>query len=204
MRLARAIAALGLAALAAVALAEPYRDDLALPSYRLLASMLTRFHDNSSLDRAEKALEVIVPLVRALDRKYGTDVEDKLRRAIQTGDRDAALTATTVLLLLDTQDLVEGIHRDDYTGWADAKVRARKAFLGYGLVTAELRGGQRELDGRLVASLGRLAVELHGSDMATSPEAIEIARGAVIADLVELRGAISRTRPGRADAGGGE
>ncbi len=200
MRAARIISALGLlAASASVARAEPYRDDLGIPSYELLASMLSQFRGDAPLDRASKSLEVAAPLVRALDQKYGTGVEQSLRRAIRANDRDGAFASTMVLVLLDAQDLVAGIRRDDYTGWSDARVRTKKAFLDYGLVAGSLRQREPELDRRLVMAFGRLAVELHDVDLATPPEPIDRARAGLIASLVALRTAAAKECPRRAD-----
>lgn len=195
--------ALGLAVLALTAAAEPYRDDLPVPSYRLLGGMLAQLRNNAPLSGAAKSSELVAPLARALDQKYGTEIQKALRRAIDAGDRDGAFAATTALVLLDTQDLLAGIANDDYTGWADAKVRTRKAFLNYGLVADDLRREQGELDRRTVTAFGRLAAELHDSDMTTPPEAIATLRGSVVAELVVMRTALGRTRSHPVDAGGG-
>jgi len=203
MLLRRAIVGLGLAAVTSCAQADPYRDKLPVPSYRILASMLAHFRDRSPLERAGKPLDIIAPLMRALDEKYGAQVERALRRAIDAGDRDGAFAATTLLVLLDAGDLIEGIRRDDYTGWSEARVRAKKAFLDYGLVAEDMRRERGDLDRRIVMDFGRLAVALHDSDMTTPPESIDAARTAVVADLAAMRVAVAHAQPGRSEPGGG-
>ncbi|HEY7724514.1 MAG TPA: hypothetical protein VH880_04220 [Anaeromyxobacteraceae bacterium] len=204
MRRPHVLLALGLAAAAHPARAEPYRDQLGVPSYRLLASMLAQFRDRAPLDRASKAVEIIAPLARALDQKHGADVERRLRRAIRADDRDGAFAATAALVLLDAEDLVDGIRRDDYTGWADARVRTKKAFLDYGLVAEDVRRRLADMDRRLVMSFGRLALALHDSDMTSPPGPIDAARSALAADLAATRSALdgARTRSGSGEGGG--
>jgi hypothetical protein len=182
---------------------DPFRDDLPMPSYRLLGSMLAQFHDEAAVERGEKTLELAGPLIVALDRRYGARVEADLRRAIAQKDRNAALRATTLLVLLDTQDLLEGVARDDYTGWSDAKVRVKKAFLNYHLITESLRASQGDLDRRVIAAFGELALELHDSDLSTPPERINAARDAVTQGLVRLRHELLISPSTRRDAGAG-
>lgn len=178
---------------------EAYRDDLAVPAYRLLASMLAQFRDEAPAERAERSVELVAPLVRALDDRHRADVEQRLRRAIRAHDREAAFCATMLLVLLDAEDLLEGIRRDDYTGWSDARVLARRAFLDYRLVTADLRRTHAELDRRTVADFGRLAGVLDASDLATSPVPVVAARAAAVADLAALRATLDREAPARTE-----
>lgn len=192
----RALPASAVVLLAAAlpAQAQPYRDDLPIPAYRLLASMLAQFSDGTATDRATNSLEVAVPLVRALDQKYAAGVERLLRDALQAGDRDGALDATTALVLLDSQDLLAGLQRDENTGWADAKIRARKAVLDYRLVAERMKRLQPALDGKLVADLGQLVTHLHEADLATAPEDVLAHRDDVVADLAGLRQALGKAR----------
>jgi hypothetical protein len=71
------------------------------------------------------------------------------------------------------------------------------------LVADDLRREQGELDRRTVTAFGRLAAELHDSDMTTPPEAIATLRDSVVAGLVVMRTALSKPRSHAVDAGGG-
>ena len=195
-------AALGLALVTLAASPEPYRDGLPIESYRLLGGMLAQLRNNGPLAGAGKSVDLVAPLTRALDEKHGTHVELLLRHAIDAGDRDGALVATTVLVLLDTEDLLEGVARDDYTGWTDARVRTRKAVLNYGLVADELRRLQGERDRRVVAAFGRLMTELRDSDLSTPPEAITSLSAAAVVELAAMRSAAVNARPRASDGGG--
>lgn len=181
--------------------ADPFRDELPISSYRLLGGTLAQLRDNAPLAVVSKSLDLIAPLTRGLDQKHGTEVERLLRRAVEANDRDGAFAATTVLVLLDTQDLLEGIARDDYTGWADAKVRTRKAFLNYQLIAEVMRRQQGDLDQRAILAFGRLVADLHDSDMSTAPESIATVRNSVVSALIAMRAALSRTPPRAGDGG---
>ena len=203
MRAINVMGALAPLFLASTALAQPYRDDLPAPAYRLLSSMLVEARGSTTLERTGKSIELVAPLVRALDKKYGTAVEASLRRAISARDRPGASAAITTLVLLDAQDLLDGIRRDEFTGWAEGMTRARKAYLDYALVSPELRVRFAELDRRVVAHFGQLGSHLREADMTTFPEEINAARAAVDADLVALRKAVATAPRCAADAGEG-
>jgi hypothetical protein len=181
---------------------EPYRDGLPVPPYRLLESMVARVKDGSPGEASKRSLELAAPLVRALDQKYGAQIEKSLRAAIESNDRDQAYAATLMLVLLDSQDLLEGIQLDDNTGWSDAKVRTKRAFLDYGLVGEALRSLQPDLDRRVVSAFGQLVLALQAADMATPPEQITARKGTVVAGLVAMREELGKRRS-RPDGGGG-
>ncbi len=189
--------ALSSAALAWPASAEPYRDELPLPPYRLFASMLAQLQETGPVANVTKAVDIATPLVRGLDKKLGAHVEQDLRRALAADDRGAARAATVQLILLDAQDMLLDIKRDPYVGWAEAKIDVKKAFLDITLANDLLHAQVHPVAVTLTSDLKRLASVIRDADMTTPPETVLAARDAAIADMIAAREGLEEAAHGR-------
>jgi hypothetical protein len=188
----RPAALLALAALATGAVAQPYREALAVPSYRLFAAMLDQVSQGSGVEGMGRPLQILAPLIEALDRKYEVRVRERLDGAVAARNASAAGWAIVGLVLLDAQDLIDSARRDELVGWEDAKVATRKARLDYFLVSARLRPRHPGRDERIREGFDRLLRRLAVSDLTTNPEVIEVERSSLAAELSGLRAALDQ------------
>lgn len=172
--------------------AEPHRDKLPLPSHRLLAAMVTQFEGEPPIESLEKSVRLATPLLRRLDAKFGKDLERTLLAALRAGDRRGALGVVLAVVLLDAEDLLGHVQRDDNTGWAEATINLKKALLDYSLVAGELRRRAPQPSQRMIDDVVRLLAAIRDADMDTDRETICGPRDAVLRDLAALRAALTR------------
>jgi hypothetical protein len=172
--------------------AEPYRDGLPAPSYWLLASMLDQVAQGSGTEGMERPLQMLAPLLDALGLRYAVPIRQRLEGAVAGHDAAAAARALVTLSLVDAEDLLREVRRDDLSGWDEAKVAARKARLDYALVAARLELRQRALHLRVLASFDRLLARLQAADLTTDPAAVDLVAAGLRADLAQLRAAAER------------
>jgi hypothetical protein len=101
--------------------------------------------------------------------------------------------------LLDAQDHIDRIERDELTGWTEAMVKLRKSFVDYELLSRELAARQPAMDTRTKSAYRTLARAVSGADLTTPIDQIEPLRVQLVAELVADRVAFlpapSKERP---------
>jgi hypothetical protein len=162
---------------------QSYRDDLAVPPYPLFQSMIAEVQEGNPSQKMEEPLAAIRPLIEALDKHYGTHTGADLDRAVRAGDRDASRRALVTLVLLDSQDLVDRVRKDDLSEWQDARVATRKALLDFELVQPLLKGP----DPAITSDFKALAKALQDADWETTDDSVQRIVRAVSADLARAR-----------------
>jgi hypothetical protein len=150
--------------------AQPYRDGI--PSYRILAAMWEQLSSQRQADMT-RPLAAIHPLVQELDRKYELDLENRLKRSLDAKDLDSTLENMMALILVDCEDLVASAHRDELTGWRDAKIQMNKALLDLNIIAAALERRQPGSAARITQKFRAAVAPLIASDLTTDPHEID-------------------------------
>lgn len=171
--------------------AEPDRGPPAVSPHRLMAAVLAQFRSDADLDTLVRSARLIAPRVHELDQRHGAGVERALAAALAASDRRRALEAVMAVAVLEAEEQLDAIHRDDFTGWADAKVEVKKAVLFYGLLAADVRGSHPREGSRILQHFSGLVEALRSADLSTDPAVIGDRRDLVVRDLTSLRATLA-------------
>lgn len=130
------------------AFAQPYRDNLPIPSLEINRNLLS-YVQAKDFEKISRTLPVIKSLTDVLKTKFGSDIESELRSALDSQDQGRVLNATQHLVYLDLKDLMN-LSMEMMEESADkAKAKIRAAFLNYHLLSPFIQTANFAADQRI-------------------------------------------------------
>ncbi len=188
----RLLAALLVLALPArpVLAAPPAGDERRSPTYLALATALERLRAGAPTAGLDAEGGALAPFLDALDRRHARGLRRRLDQAAESGDRAACLDTLVQAVVLDGQDRLGELRRDEYYGWHEGLQAVRRFALRYQLVSATLREAQPAADAAVRRQLEALLEALRKADLTTDPRVIEEAAGALRARLADVRAGV--------------
>jgi hypothetical protein len=114
--------------------AQPYRDNLPLPSIEINRQLMT-YAQAKDFEKISRTLTMVKPLTDALKKKFVSDVESELRSGLKAQDQDRIVKATQRLVYLDLKDLMDLAVELMGESNDKAKTKMKAAYLDYLLLS---------------------------------------------------------------------
>ncbi|MFQ5454858.1 MAG: hypothetical protein ACE5EA_01485 [Nitrospirota bacterium] len=117
---------------------QPYRDNLSIPPAEIYKKIMD-YISRRDYVKIEKSIVFISPLIKELEKRYNTEIEPRIRDAIQKRDDKALLKSIQRLIFLDISDLFKLIISSMQESHEKAKVKLKIAYLDYMILSQEIQ-----------------------------------------------------------------
>jgi len=152
-----------------LAFAQPYRDNLPIPSLEINRNLLS-YAQAKDFEKISRTLPLVKSLTDTLKTKFGSDVESELQSALGSQDQGRVLKAVQHLVYLDLKDLMNLSVEMMGESTDKAKAKIRAAFLNYYLLSPFIQTVNFTADQRIKKNFRTVTLTLDASVMVAGSE----------------------------------
>ena len=142
--------------------AQPYRDNLVLPSLEINQNLLNHAR-GGEFTKIERILPLIKPMMDTFQAKYRADVESELHISLDTHDPVKVLKAIQHFIYFDIKDLMSLAVEQIETSPQKATVKMREAYLNYLLLSSFIETANFSSDQKIKKNFRQVILALDSS-----------------------------------------
>lgn len=144
------------------ALAQPYRNNLPLPSLEINRNLLS-YAQAKDFEKISRTLPVVKSLTDTFKAKFGSDIESELQSALNSQDPDRIFKSTQRLVALDLKDLMDLSVELMPESPDRARAKMKAAYLNYLLLSPFVEKANFTSDQRIKKNFRSATLALEAS-----------------------------------------